>query len=199
MKISRWVALLLTLVAVAFAAAQKKAASGPTPSGSLAESATSKLDYIDRNGRQPKPNPKPTDLTEQEINAYFDAGKAPLPRGVRNLHLTGDGGTVTGTARVDFDELKEGRTSGNPLLAIFSGVHNVRVSALASGANRRGSVHVQSVEIDGVQIPRMALEYFAGHYLKPKYPNVGLDSTFVMPARIDTAVVGRHVLTIVQK
>jgi hypothetical protein len=194
---SRCAAFLLLLV-VAAAAGQKKSTSS-TSAESPAESAARKLDYIASNGRQAKPNTKPTELSEQEINAYFDAGKVPLPRSVHNVHLTGESGTVTGLARVDFDELKAGRPAGNPLLTIFSGVHNVRVSALASGANRRGSVHVQSVEIDGVQIPRIALEYFAEHYLKPKYPNVGLDTTFVMPSRIDTAVVGRHVLTVVQK
>jgi hypothetical protein len=40
---------------------------------------------------------------------------------------------------------------------------------------------------------------FVEKYLQPKYPGVGLDSKFALPARIDTATVGLHKLTITQK
>ena len=36
-------------------------------------------------------------------------------------------------------------------------------------------------------------------YLHPKYPNIGLDSRFGLPDRIDTARVGTHKLTVTQK
>jgi hypothetical protein len=45
----------------------------------------------------------------------------------------------------------------------------------------------------------MALEYFVSKYVTPKYPNVGMDSTFKLPYRIDTAVVGQGTLTVTQK
>jgi hypothetical protein len=45
----------------------------------------------------------------------------------------------------------------------------------------------------------MALEFFVEHYITPKYPNVGLDSQFQLPNRIDTATVGYHKLTVTQK
>ena len=63
----------------------------------------------------------------------------------------------------------------------------------------RSIVHVDSVSLDGVEIPRFVLQLFVEKYLQPKYPNVGLDSRFGLPDRIDTAIVGQHRLTVAQK
>ena len=51
-------------------------------------------------------------------------------------------------------------------------------------------VHVDSVSLDGVEIPSFVLELFVQKYLKPKYPNIGMDSRFALPARVDAATVG---------
>ena len=106
---------------------------------------------------------------------------------------------VVQDAQVDFDRLKQGRNSGNPLLSIFSGVHNVEVIANGRGAGAIGYVEIQSVSLDGVQVPRMVLQLFVEKYLKPKYPNLGLDSTFRLPDKIDIAIVGSHQVTVTQK
>jgi hypothetical protein len=100
---------------------------------------------------------------------------------------------------VNFDELKAGQKSSNPLLGMFSGTHDVTVESDAKGVSREGTVNVKSVYLDGTEIPRMALEFFVEHYITPKYPNVGLDSQFQLPNRIDTATVGYHKLTVTQK
>ena len=60
-------------------------------------------------------------------------------------------------------------------------------------------VSVDSVSLDGIEIPRFVLQLFVEKYLQPKYPNIGLDSRFALPDRIDTAIVGLHKLTITQK
>jgi hypothetical protein len=36
-------------------------------------------------------------------------------------------------------------------------------------------------------------------YLKPKYPDIGMDSRFALPARVDSAVVGLHKVTLTQQ
>jgi len=100
---------------------------------------------------------------------------------------------------VDFDEIRAGQRSSNPLLSIFSGTHNVRVEADATGSGGKGKVHVRTVSIDGIDVPRIALEYFINKYLKPKYPNIGIDSEFELPEKIDMAIVGYHKLTVTQK
>jgi len=164
-----------------------------------AQSADRKIRHIASNGTRSQPDPRPTDLTEREINAYLQSGAVELPRGVSRLRLEGLDNTVTAHALVDFDVLTEGRRSSNPLLYLFSGTHDVDVVADAVGIGGEGRVYIKSVAIDGVNVPRAALEMFVNRYVKPKYPNLGLNSHFALPARIDSAVVGNHVLTVRQK
>jgi hypothetical protein len=169
------------------------------PSSAVVASAEHKLQHLQDNGEQTHPDPAPTELTEQEVNAYFASGNVKLPAGVRSVAFQAQPGVVTATSQVDFDQLKAGRNSYNPLLSIFSGLHDVIVTAHAHGARGEGEVHVDSVSLDGVEIPRFVLELFVEKYLKPKYPNIGLDSRFALPARIDAATIGLHKLTVTQK
>jgi hypothetical protein len=172
---------------------------GATKASSPVESAADKLDYIHRNGQKPHPDSRPTQLTEFEANAYLASGKVKMPAGVQSVRLTGNSGAITANCRIDFDQVKVGRGNSNPLLQLFSGVHEVVVEAEASGFNYEGHVHVNSVSIDGVEVPQFVLELFVEKYVTPKYPGVGLDSTFRLPDRIETATVGSHELTVVQR
>jgi len=158
-----------------------------------------KLAHIQQNGALEHPDSTPTEFSEKEINDYMAGGEVKLPAGVQSVRFQGEPDVVTGTARVDFDQLKAGQRSSNPLLSVFSGVHNVVVVAHARGINHQGYVQVDSVSLDDVQIPRFALELFAQKYLTPKYPNVGMNSRFGLPNKIDTATVGAHKLTVTQK
>ena len=162
-------------------------------------SAQHKVDHIRSNGDLAHPDPAPTIFTEQEINAYIASGKVELPDGVKSVHLVCMDGTITGTARVDFDKIKSGRGSSNPLLSMFSGVHDVEVHAHAHGEDGKGIVHVDSVLLDGTEIPRFLLEMFVEKFIKPKYPEVGLDTRMQLPNKINSAVIGQHILTVVQK
>ena len=164
-----------------------------------AHSAQRKFDHIEQNGKLAHPDSTPTVLTEREINAWFSSGQADLPQGVRNLKLQADPGAIHGTADVDFDQVTGGRYSANPLMALFSGVHQVTADAHAQGANGVGQVHIDSVSLDGVAVPRMALEYFVDRYIHPKYPDLGIDSRFKLPSKIDRADVGSHEVTVVQR
>jgi hypothetical protein len=165
----------------------------------LAASMQRKLDYIRDNGALAHPNPAPTVISEEEVNDYFAAGNVKLPMGVKKVTLQGNEGVVNALIKVDFDEIRAGQRSANPLLAVFSGVHDVQLEADAAGSGGQGKVHVRTVSIDSVEVPRLALEFFVAKFVTPKYPNAGLDSTFQLPARIDTASVGYHKLTIRQR
>ena len=65
-------------------------------------------------------------------------------------------------------------------------------------ADKDTSTWTQS-SLDGVEIPQFALELFVEKFLTPKYPQIGMDSQFTLPDRIDTAIVGLHKLTVTQK
>lgn len=158
-----------------------------------------KLHRIEGNGRSPQPDPAPTIFTEQEVNAYLASDNVTLPAGVQSVKLEGQPGIITGRAHVDFDRIREGIRLSNPLLSIFSGVHDIVVVAHAHGAAGKGYVQVDSVFIDGIEVPRFVLELFVEKFLQPKYPQLGLDSQFRLPDRIDTATVGSHELTVTQR
>jgi hypothetical protein len=190
--------LAVSLLIVCFAgnvAGQAK----PAANSSAVASMEKKLQYVQKNATLTPPDPKPTAFTEQEINAYLASSQVKLPQGVQSVQLQGQPDVVTGTARVDFDQLKAGATNSNPLLSMFSGVHDLTVVAHARGMNHKGQVQVDSASLDGVEIPRFALELFVQKYVTPKYPGVGMNSQFDLPANIDTATVGPHQVTIVQK
>jgi len=138
-------------------------------------------------------------MTEEEINDYIASGHITLPQGVKKVTLQGRSGVITAFAKIDFDEIRAGQHSSNPLLSLFSGRHDVRVEANADASDGQGHVHVHSVSIDNVDIPRMALEFFVSKYITPKYPNVGIDSQFNLRDKVDTATVGYHKLTVTQR
>ena len=139
-------------------------------------------------------------FTADELSAFVNEGGVILPAGVSDVKFAGKSGTITGTTKVDFDKITSGKSSMNPLMMLFSGMHDVTVTADGQGSGGRATVNVQTVEIDGVTVPHAALEYFVNKYVQPKYgPNVGLNSTFQMPAHVDSAVVGDNTLTITQK
>ena len=192
MNILRAVAFLV-LLSLAVAPAQQ---SGST---AAARSMERKLDHIEKNAQAATPDPTPTVLTEDEVNAYSQSGAINLPRGVQRVHLEGMPGVVTADARVDFDQITQGSRSMNPLLALFTGVHQVQVATHAHGEHGVGHVHVDSVFLDGVEVPQIALQFFVERYIKPRHPELGIDSRIQMPERIDSAVVGQHQVTLVQR
>lgn len=158
-----------------------------------------KLERVESNGRASPPDPAPTEFAEQEVNEYFAAGKVKLPAGVRSVHFESQPGVVTATAKVDFDQMKTGRNANNPLLSVFAGVHTVVVVAHAQAKDGKALVHVDSVALDGSEIPPFVLQIFVQKFLQPKYPQIGIDSRFTLPHRVDSATVALEKLTLVQK
>jgi hypothetical protein len=189
--------LFVLVVAVAFLLATTY---GEQRQSAAFASAERKIEWIAENGRSEHPSSRPTVLTAAEWNAYLNEGGVKLPEGVTRVQLTTDPAVVHGDAEVDFDRLTSNRTRNNPLLQLFTGKHHVTATAQASAVNGVGTVHVQSVEFDGVKIPDMALEYFCNHYLRPKYGTaVGMDSHFPLHSHIDTAILGKDQVTITQR
>jgi hypothetical protein len=153
------------------------------------ESLAQKLAYLKANAAKPHPDPKPIELNEAEVNAFFNEGGAKLPKGVSQVRLSSRPGVIDGHAHVDFEEIMEGHNKNNPLYQLFSGTHDIHVVAEATGANGVANIKTQTVELDNAAVPDWALEFFLQRYVTPRYPNVGMTSTFKMPLRIQTATV----------
>jgi hypothetical protein len=149
-----------------------------------------KLDFIEKNAHSQPAQTKPTQINANEVNAWFAEGGYKLPVGVQKVVFHSQADTILSDATVDFDAIKEGKRNLNPLLSMFSGVHDVQVTAAATASGGQGHVNVQTVSIDGIEVPRMALQLFVNKYLKPKYPELGLENQFQMPDRIDSATIG---------
>jgi hypothetical protein len=192
---NRRVVVLLSSVLLAASIGAPRASDTSVAANSMER----KLEHIEQNGAASKPDSTPTEFTEQEVNAYLADGRVKLPNGVESVHFEGQPDLIRSTARVDFDQIKAGQRSSNPLLSVFSGVHNVDVRAHARGMGHKGYVEVQSVALDGVEVPHFVLQLFVDRYLKPKYPAIGMNSEFALPDKIDTAKVGQHKLTVTQK
>jgi len=158
-----------------------------------------KVAFLKANGAKARPDAKPTEISESEANAFFNEGGVKLPKGVSNVHLAALPGQIDGRAQVDFEPIMQGKGSSNPFYGMFSGQHEVHATSQASGSNGVGTIRIQSVEMDGIQIPQFALEWFVQHYLTPKYKNVGMTSTFKLPLRIDSAVLETGKVRLVQR
>jgi hypothetical protein len=191
--------LILALFTLAQSQQQPPASGTQAMYAAAAASAEAKFRHIEENARRNPPDQRPTVLTEREINSYLQSGRVQLPTGVRSARFTGQKGELDAVANVDFDAITAQSHSSNPLLSLFSGIHNVHAVAHASGSGGQGRVHIDSIDIDGLTVPRMALQFFVERYIQPKYPNVGIDSTFQLPDRIDTATIGDHQLILTQK
>ena len=178
--------ILLLLVAAVFSPAQQPQRDNHSPEFRAMQQ---KIEHLRQNGAKAKPDPKPTEISEPEANAYFAEGGVKLPKGVSKVHLTSQPGVLDGHAQIDFEAIMQGKGSSNPLISLFSGTHDVHMVAQASGAAGTGSIRVQSVSIDGLELPQMALQFFAQHFITPRYPNVGVNTTFKLPMRIDSAAV----------
>jgi hypothetical protein len=159
----------------------------------------SKLDFLERNGNSNPVQRRSTQINADEVNAWFREGGYKLPQGVQKVIFHSQPDTIQADTTVDFDAVKEGKRNLNPLLSVFSGVHEVQITATGSAQNGRGQVNVQTVSIDGVGVPHLALEMFVNKYLAPKYPDIGLENNFEMPDRIDTATIGNDNALLTQK
>ena len=164
-----------------------------------ADSMQKKIDFLKSNAEAKRIDPRPTDFSQNEINAYFAERRVKMPDGVKSVRFVLTLGTVTAYTRVDFDEITASSRSRHPLMAIFTGTHDVQVVADAEGQGGMVHVTVRSVVLDGVSIPHMALEMFIEKWVNPKYPTIKLDGEYRLPVRMDTTKVEQRLGVVTQK
>ena len=125
--------LLLTLTLCSLLASQAAGQNASDPAAAIrAQAATCAKQ---RRAGAPGPISHRIHRTGDQRLLCFRQGR--LPAGVQSVAFQEQPGIVVGTSRVDFDQLKAGKNSYNPLLSVFSGVHEVVVTAHAYGANGR--------------------------------------------------------------
>lgn len=189
-------ALIVLVLALAPATAKRLFKDDKT----AADSFEKKVEFVKANAAANQPSQKPTSFSQEEVNAYFAERRLKMPEGVQKVTFDLKPEEVIAFTRVDFEELRKSRPSANPLLAIFDGVHDCQVIAHTENTGPGTiRVRVESVSIDGTNVPRMVLQMFVNHYVKPKYPNVDLDAEYKLPTRMDSATIKTQEGVIVQK
>ena len=189
------------LLCLALLGAHLLAASQAQPPHSTAyDSAAAKIAWLAENAHSSILSTRPTTLTASEWNAYLNEGGVKLPPGLANIRISSQPEVVHGDAEVDFDRLTSNRTRNNPFLALFTGKHHVAVTAQVVVNDAVATLRVDSIQFDGVEVPRLALEYFANRYLQPRFGKaVGMDATIPLRAHIASVTVGADQVTITQR
>jgi hypothetical protein len=166
----------------------------------LADSMVQKIEHIKTNADKESPDQTPTFFSEDEINACFAQRRLKMPDGVKSVVFELEPELVHATAVVDFDQITASKRSSNPLFSIFTGVHDVEASAFAEGlGGGMAHIEVESVKIDGITVPKIAMRLFIEKWVNPKYPKVKLSGDYKLPTKIDTVVIERDKGTVTQK
>lgn len=181
-----------------FARSAKSSVSTSQTETEAADAFQKKLDYLQENAKHDVPDERPTVVPENEVNAYFAQRRLKLPDGVKSVRFQFQPGKVIALTRVDFEEITKEHHSWNPLLALFSGIHDAEVVAHAEGHNGLAQVDVDSVTLDGVSVPRIALEMFIERFVQKKFPSVRLDGQYKLPEKLNNVTIADRQSTVTQ-
>jgi hypothetical protein len=202
MRFRTAVVLVLTL-AVTIATATLQGAA--TPSRQQADSLARKITQITQRASQgPAKSTRRTEVSEDEVNSWFEfRGRPYLPDGVTdpNVAMLGDG-TMRGVATVDLEALGKRRSKGGmlDLWRYLGGKVPVAVTGTLRAREGRGQFEMKTAEVAGVPVPKALVQELLSVYTATpdqKKP-LGLESSFELPARIQSIDVGRGQLVVVQ-
>ena len=157
----------------------------PAPSSPEAASAASKLNLL-RSGRAA---PGSTVVfSAREINAYAVSElPAYVPRGLRNARLELGNGSATGSALVDFVQIRQagGQTTNWFLAKLIEGERPVKVTMSIQSARGSATVYLRRVEISGIAVSGSALDFLIDNFVRPIFPEVCLNQPFPLLDNID--------------
>lgn len=119
-------------------------------------------------------------VTAADANAYWQGpGATRLPAGVSSLSLNAEPGVLTGSARVDFDQLRA-HAQASWLLNMLRGTHTVAARArVVSGQAPRATLTIEQVWLDGHEIPGLVLDTAIAAFVTAQHPDLG--RTFSVP------------------
>ena len=127
-------------------------------------------------------------LTPGELNAYvLQESKDVLPDGVRNPKLVLGNGVATGSALIDFGQVRraQGKSAGWMLSRLLEGERPVTVTANIRSGNGQMTVDVQRVEISGIELDGKMLDFLIRHYLQAVYPQAKVGVPFRIGHRVE--------------
>jgi hypothetical protein len=128
-------------------------------------------------------------FTAQELNAWIRAELSDDPEaGMRESKLEmGSDGTVTFEALADFRKLAGGQ--GGLFAGMLAGERKVKLTVLPETSAGKITVKLKLVEISGVPLSGILLNFAANLVLSRVYEDVVIDEPFELGHNIDHAVV----------
>ena len=75
---------------------------------------------------------------------------------------------------------------------LFWGVHTLSVEGSFSAIDGVGQFTLESVALDGFALPQTLVDLLIQTFLKPRFPDLALDSPFLLPYSIDRVQVMRE-------
>ncbi len=196
----------LLLVLIAFGAwhylrSSRLAAADSGISEQAATQMEQKLAVILENAAKPS-GPTTVYLSEQEVNSYFRYRMgAKIPVGVSDVTLDFRPDRPSGTAIVDFDQVKAAsKKRVNAVLDyLLSGRKPVAVTGHFTSSAGQGLFHLEEVSIGGFTLRGALLDTVIRHFVVPRYPNVAIDRPFQLPANIEQIAVEEGRVRVRQK
>ena len=197
--------LLLTAAAVILLArVSGPLAAAGAASRQEADALARKISQITRRGADAaRPGVRRTEVTESEVNSWFVfRGRPYLPDGVTEprVNMLGSG-SMRGVATVDLEALGKRKSRGGGMLDLWSylgGKVPVAVTGTLRAQDGRGRFDVQSAEVGGLPVPKALVQELVSAYTADDGKKVSLDSSFDLPAGIQSIDVGRGQLVVVQ-
>ncbi len=177
------------------------AATAPV-SQAAADRAEKKLAQITQNASLKTPAPLVTALSEEEVNSYFQYKMGTkTPKGVSNVRFSLHKDRVSGTAIVDFDQVKAAQKKPvNALLdQLLSGVKPVAGAGTFTSRNGAGLFHLEEVSVGNVGLSGFLLDLLIRHFVQPRYPRAAIDRPFELGYSIDRLVLDEGRVTVYQK
>ncbi len=153
--------------------------------GPLAAGVSRKLDLIDSGRAAPGSVIR---FTPAELNAWVRV-KAPMivPDGFRNPRLVLGNGEATASALIDFLKVRDssGLATNFLVAKLIQGEKPVTVRATIRSAHGRASVHLESVDIGGLEVSGATLDFLVRNFLLPFYPDAKIDEPFELAASVE--------------
>jgi hypothetical protein len=153
------------------------------------ESARRKADLIDSD--QAKPG-SVISFSVAEANAYArEEARREVGDGLRNARVWFSPGKASGSAVVDFVKLQteRGRPPGLLLRWMLQGEKEVQVSVKVEARDGKGKIDVDEVYLEGVGIPKGAVDLLIEYYLLPRYPDAKIGQWFELRHQVERITV----------
>ena len=150
------------------------------------ESARRKADLIEND--QAKPG-STVSFSVAEANAYArEEARKEVGDGVRNTKVWFGNGTASGSATIDFVKVQtaRGKPPGMLMRLMLEGEKDVQVTVRVESRARQAKIDVDEVYINGLGIPKSAVNMLIEYYVMPRYPEAKIGQWFELRHRVDS-------------